>query len=188
MHGRRAGKLILDRLAGADTGRMMTGGNAVDVRHFKITDAGRSELISNASLRGLRRGNADGYSRSSTLPTATCFREKAFSRGSDWSVAMGEREKAKEWREQPEESRRLAESSDAMQIIPILRNQAFDPDLVEAMPEALAQGCTAMGCSSRAGATADRIARYIIEAAQRGVRTKMGLYLSAMLEFRAERQ
>jgi hypothetical protein len=37
-----------------------------------------------------------------------------------------------------------------MPIVPILRDQAFDPELVEA--KALVQARAAMGCSSRAGA------------------------------------
>ncbi|MBV9559908.1 MAG: hypothetical protein JOY90_05520 [Bradyrhizobium sp.] len=72
-----------------------------------------------------------------------------------------------------------------MSIIPFLRNRAFDPEVIETMSEAFQQARGTLGLSKRADPITEIVARHIIEAAQRGVRTKTGLYLSAVRDFRA---
>jgi hypothetical protein len=75
-----------------------------------------------------------------------------------------------------------------MPITPFLRNQAFDPELIEAMSAAFTKACTALGLSDRADPITELVARYIIECAQRGLRTETALYLSAIREFNAPPQ
>ena len=72
-----------------------------------------------------------------------------------------------------------------MQVTPLRRNEAFDPELLEAMSAAFSQARRALGLSDRADPFGVLLARHIIEAAQRGMRTKTALYLSAMIEFKA---
>jgi hypothetical protein len=75
-----------------------------------------------------------------------------------------------------------------MSITPFLRSRVFDPDLIETMSEAFRQVRSTLGLSKRVDPITEVIAKHIIEAAQRGVRTKTGLYLSAIREFRANPQ
>ncbi len=75
-----------------------------------------------------------------------------------------------------------------MPITPFLRNQAFDPDLIDAMSAAFTQACTTLGLVDRADPITELVARYIIELAQRGIRTHTALYLATIEEFKSDPQ
>jgi hypothetical protein len=73
-----------------------------------------------------------------------------------------------------------------MPIIPFLHDQTFDPELAKAMSGAFVEACASLGVSSHADPTTEIIARQIIDAAGRGIRTKRALYLSAISKFKAK--
>ena len=75
-----------------------------------------------------------------------------------------------------------------MPITPFLRNQAFDPDAIEEMSSAFMKACANLGLSDRADAMTELVARHIIDAAQRGIRTETALYFSALHEFKCDPQ
>lgn len=75
-----------------------------------------------------------------------------------------------------------------MPITPFLRNQAFDPDAIEEMSSAFAKACANLGLSDKADPITELVARHIVEAAQRGIRTETALYFSALQEFRSNPQ
>jgi hypothetical protein len=70
-----------------------------------------------------------------------------------------------------------------MPITPFLRHQVFEPELIEAMSAAFGQARSTLGLADRTDPMTEIVARKIIEAAQRGLRTRTGLYQSAMQEF-----
>ena len=72
-----------------------------------------------------------------------------------------------------------------MPITPFLRYETFDPETIESVSGAFLQACKALGLSDRADPITEVVARHIIHAAQRGIRTKTALYLSAMAEFKS---
>lgn len=72
-----------------------------------------------------------------------------------------------------------------MPITPFLRNEAFDPELIEAMSAAFVRVCSAIGLHDRSDPMTETVARHIIELAQRGIGTAEALYESAMLTFTA---
>jgi len=72
-------------------------------------------------------------------------------------------------------------------ITPYLAGHAFDPETIEVMSSALEQVCDNLGIKiepRRKNPAAEVIAEKIIQHAQRGVRTKMALYLATIAEFR----
>ncbi|HEU0175939.1 MAG TPA: hypothetical protein VFV58_16870 [Blastocatellia bacterium] len=75
-----------------------------------------------------------------------------------------------------------------MPITPFLHNQAFDPDAIEEMSSAFVKACANLGLANKPDQMTELVARHIIEAAQRGIRTETGLYLSALQEFRSNPQ
>lgn len=75
-----------------------------------------------------------------------------------------------------------------MPITPFLRNQAFDPELIEIMSAAFTKTCAALGLLDRADPMTELVARCIIEAAQRGNRNETALYFSALKEFKSDPQ
>lgn len=72
-----------------------------------------------------------------------------------------------------------------MPITPFLRNQAFDPETIEAMSAAFEKACANLGLSDRSDQMNELVARQIIQAAQRGIRNATALYLTVMQEFKA---
>jgi hypothetical protein len=70
-----------------------------------------------------------------------------------------------------------------MPITAFLHNQAFEPELIEAMSAAFTEACSTLGLADRADPITEIVASKIIEAAQRGLRTQNALYQSAMQEF-----
>ncbi len=70
-----------------------------------------------------------------------------------------------------------------MPITPFLRNQAFDPETVEAMAKAFVTTCEALGLNDRADAMTELVAEKIIEFAQRGFKNPLALHVAAMEEF-----
>ncbi len=75
-----------------------------------------------------------------------------------------------------------------MPITPFLRNQPFDPEIIDAMSSAFAKACDALGLSDRADTITELVARQIIEAAQRGIRNETALYLNVLQEFKSNPQ
>jgi len=73
-----------------------------------------------------------------------------------------------------------------MPITPFLRNQAFDPELIEVMSSAFTKTCAAIGLSDRTDPMTQLVAQHIIEAAQRGIRNETALYFSALKEFKSD--
>ena len=75
-----------------------------------------------------------------------------------------------------------------MQVTPFLRNEAFQPEHITAMSEALTHACRSLGLADRSDPITEIVARHIIEAAQRGIYDETALYLSAMKEFKSNPQ
>jgi hypothetical protein len=69
-----------------------------------------------------------------------------------------------------------------MPITPFLSDHAFDPETVEAMEEAFATTCDALGLSDRADAMTQIIAEKIIELARRGYRNPSVMLFAAIKE------
>jgi hypothetical protein len=70
-----------------------------------------------------------------------------------------------------------------MPITPFLRNQAFDPETVEAMAKAFVITCEALGLTDRTDAMTELVAQKIIELAQRGLKNPFTLHVATMQEF-----
>jgi hypothetical protein len=75
-----------------------------------------------------------------------------------------------------------------MPITPFLRNQAFDPETVEAMGKAFVTTCEALGLSDRTDAMTELVAQKVIELAQRGYKNPTALHLAAINEFKSNPQ
>ena len=73
-------------------------------------------------------------------------------------------------------------------IIPFLLNQAFDPETVQAITNALVMTCEALGLSARDDAMTRLVAAKIIELAKRGIKSPTALHLAAMKEFKSDTQ
>jgi hypothetical protein len=68
-------------------------------------------------------------------------------------------------------------------ITPFLQGQAFDPETVQAMANALVMTCEALGLRDRDDAMTQLVAEKIIELAKRGLRNPTALHLAAIKEF-----
>ena len=68
-------------------------------------------------------------------------------------------------------------------ITPFLQGQAFDPETVQAMANALVMTCEALGLSDRDDAMTQLVAEKIIELAKRGFKNPTALHLAAIKEF-----
>ena len=73
-------------------------------------------------------------------------------------------------------------------ITPFLRDQAFDPETVEAMARALVITCESLGLSDRNDAMTKLVAQKIIELAQRGIKNPTALHFTVMKEFKSNPQ
>ncbi len=73
-------------------------------------------------------------------------------------------------------------------ITPFLRGQAFDPETIEAMGQALVTTCQTLGLSNRADAVSHLVAEKIIELAQRGIKDPTALHSVALKEFKSNPQ
>ena len=73
-------------------------------------------------------------------------------------------------------------------ITPFLRSQAFDPETVQAVANAVVTTCEALGLSDRDDAMTQLVAEKIIELAQRGHKNPTALHLAAMKEFKSDPQ
>jgi hypothetical protein len=73
-------------------------------------------------------------------------------------------------------------------IIPFLSGQAFDPETVEAMGQAVVTTCESLGLSDRNDAMTKLVAEKIIELAQRGIKKPTALHFAAMKDFRSDPQ
>jgi hypothetical protein len=73
-----------------------------------------------------------------------------------------------------------------MPVIPFLRHRAFEPDLLQAMTAAFSEACRSLSLDSadNTDPQTERVARYIVELAQRGVNTQSGLYVRTMQDVR----
>ena len=69
---------------------------------------------------------------------------------------------------------------------PFLRGQAFDPETVKAIGDALIITCETLGVSERDDASIQLIARKIIELAERGLKNTTALHLAALKEFKSD--
>ena len=70
-----------------------------------------------------------------------------------------------------------------MPIAAYLDGQAFAPEVRESMSEAFRQACDVLGFTSPTHPLRERVARYIIELAKRGIRSKAALYFMTVDEF-----
>ena len=68
-------------------------------------------------------------------------------------------------------------------ITPFLQGQAFDPETVQAVANALVATCEALGLSDRDDAMTQLVAEKIIELAKRGLKNSTALHLAAIKEF-----
>jgi hypothetical protein len=71
-------------------------------------------------------------------------------------------------------------------IIPFLKGQAFDPELVEAMGVAFSKTCDALGSAARIDPITERVAAKIIELAERGLRNPIAMQLMALDELKSQ--
>ena len=69
------------------------------------------------------------------------------------------------------------------QIARLLRGQAFDPETVQAVTNALVMTFEALGLSNRDDAMTQLVAEKIIEFAKRGLKNPSALHLAAIKEF-----
>jgi hypothetical protein len=76
----------------------------------------------------------------------------------------------------------------AMSIVPFLRHEAFDPEIIETMSSAFARVCAKLGLSDRTDPITEIVARHVIEAAQRGIRSETALYFHVLREFKSNPQ
>lgn len=72
-----------------------------------------------------------------------------------------------------------------MTITPFLRTQAFDPELIQTMSEALTAACVTLGLTERSDLFTELVARRIIELAQRGIHSEAALYSGVMEVYKA---
>ena len=73
-------------------------------------------------------------------------------------------------------------------IIPFLRGQAFDPETVQAITNALVMTCEVLGLSDRDDAVTQLVAEKIIELAKRDLKNPTALHLAAIKEFNSDPQ
>ena len=73
----------------------------------------------------------------------------------------------------------------AQPITPFLRGQAFDPETVKAMGNALVTTCQTLGVSERDVTSIQIVAEKIIELAERGLKNQTALHLAALQEFKS---
>jgi hypothetical protein len=67
-----------------------------------------------------------------------------------------------------------------MSVILLPRDQAFDPELVEAILAALTRACATLGVSDEDDPITDTLVRHMVDAARCGVRTETALYPCAI--------
>jgi hypothetical protein len=70
-----------------------------------------------------------------------------------------------------------------MPIVPFVGDCVFDPEQTAAMSHAFESVCRELELSDRKGAIAEMVARHIVNAAKRGMRSTTALYLDAKFEF-----
>ena len=90
-----------------------------------------------------------------------------------------------------DEAKRQADKLEAQHsapITPFLRDQAFDPETVEAMGTAFVTACSELGLSNRDDALTKVVAEKIIELAQRGHKNPTALHLATINEFKSNPQ
>jgi hypothetical protein len=68
-------------------------------------------------------------------------------------------------------------------IRPFLQGQAYDPETVQAVTNALVMTCEALGLSNRDDAMTQLVAEKIIELAKSGLKNPTALHLAAIKEF-----
>ena len=85
--------------------------------------------------------------------------------------------------EQPTDFTNEAKRRASAPITPFLQGQAFDPETVQAMANALVMTCEALGLSDRDHAMTQLVAEKIIELAKRGLKNPTALHLAAIKEF-----
>jgi hypothetical protein len=76
----------------------------------------------------------------------------------------------------------------AMPIGPFVGDCVFDPEQIAAMSRAFESLCRELELPDRNGAIAEMVARHIVNAAKRGMRSKTALYLDAKVEFMSHQQ
>jgi hypothetical protein len=74
----------------------------------------------------------------------------------------------------------------AAPITPLLQGQAFDPETVQAIANALVMTCEVLGLSNRDDATIQLVAEKIIELAKGGLKNPTALHLAAIKNFEAD--
>ncbi len=62
-----------------------------------------------------------------------------------------------------------------MSIVPFLRGQAFDPEIVDTMSIAFTRLCDMLGLITKRDPATELVARKVIEYTQRGIRDAAGL-------------
>jgi hypothetical protein len=75
-----------------------------------------------------------------------------------------------------------------MPITAFLHNQAFEPELIEAMSAAFTEACSTLGLADRTDPITEIVARKVIEAAQCGLRTQTRYIKARCRNFRMRHQ
>ncbi|HUI11883.1 MAG TPA: hypothetical protein VL048_00270 [Xanthobacteraceae bacterium] len=73
-----------------------------------------------------------------------------------------------------------------MTILPFLRNQAFEPEIIDNMSFAFERVCGLMGLTTRRDPATELVACKIVEYAQRGIRDVATLVEAAKKDFELE--
>jgi hypothetical protein len=71
-----------------------------------------------------------------------------------------------------------------MSLTPYFRNSGFEPQQIDSMSEAFETACRYLGLSDRSDRMAEQVARHIVEAAQRGMRTPSAMFVNAIIDFK----
>ena len=75
-----------------------------------------------------------------------------------------------------------------MSITPFLRDQAFEPEALDNMADALREARKTLGLKDRDDKLTELVARQIVDLARQGVRTKTTLYLLTVKKFKSNPQ
>jgi len=75
-----------------------------------------------------------------------------------------------------------------MAVIPFTPHQAFDPEAIEVMSSAFAGVCAHLGLAERDDGLTEVVARHVIEAATKGMRSETAIRVSVLEQFTSNPQ
>jgi len=73
-------------------------------------------------------------------------------------------------------------------VFPLHAHSGFDPEAIEIMSSALAKVCAELGLANRSDRMTELVARHIVEAAQKGMRTEPAIHQFAVAQFKSKPQ